>query len=53
MKSYPETVIFLKGKGIDVRLDESGEIRTHVKMVIVDDKTLYVGSHLDGKRREA
>ncbi len=45
LESYPETIAFLKGNGIDVRLDESGEVRTHAKMVVVDGRTLYVGSH--------
>lgn len=45
LRSYPETIEFLKDNGINVGLDESDKIRTRVKMIIVDGKMLYIGSH--------
>ena len=44
-RSYPETLEFLKSRGVDVRLDESSRTTTHTKMVIIDGEVLILGSH--------
>ncbi len=43
--SYPQTIEFLKGHGIGVRLDKSSGITTHAKVVIVDSEFVVIGSH--------
>lgn len=43
--SYPETLEFLQSQGIPVKLDESSGRTTHTKLVIIDDKVVFVGSH--------
>lgn len=44
-ESYRDTIEFLKSNGVPVKLDPEKGVRTHVKMVIVDGKCLFVGSH--------
>lgn len=44
-ESYRATVELLEESGVPVRLDPGEDVRTHVKMVIVDGKHLVVGSH--------
>ena len=43
--SCPETLEFLQSQGIPVKLDESSGRTTHTKLVIIDDKVVFVGSH--------
>lgn len=45
LKSYPDTISYLKNNSIEVRLDKSKGVTSHMKIVIVDDKYLVVGSH--------
>lgn len=44
-KDYPDTIAFLLGDNISVRLDESSGRTTHAKLVIVDNRTAVLGSH--------
>lgn len=44
-RSYYETIGFLKSYGVPVRLDEGARTTTHAKVVIVDEETVFVGSH--------
>ncbi|RLE85869.1 MAG: hypothetical protein DRJ41_00330 [Thermoprotei archaeon] len=44
-KSYKDTVSYMLSKGVELLLDESGGVRTHTKMVIVDEEYMVVGSH--------
>ncbi len=45
LRSYSDTIRFLKDHGINVKLDESSGRTTHTKMVIIDGEILLVGSH--------
>ena len=42
---YKETISFLLSHGVEVRLDPSGRITMHAKVVIIDDRLVIVGSH--------
>jgi len=44
-QSYPETVEFLKSRGVPVRLDPKAGVTTHAKIVIVDSEWVAIGSH--------
>jgi len=44
-QSYPETINYLVESGIPVRLDESKAKTTHAKIVIIDGKYVFIGSH--------
>ncbi|MEL9940774.1 MAG: phospholipase D-like domain-containing protein [Ignisphaera sp.] len=44
-KDYPDTIAFLLGNNISVRLDESSGRTIHAKLVIVDNRTAVLGSH--------
>jgi len=44
-RSYRETLDYLMSKGVEVALDEKAGVTTHVKMVIIDEEYLVVGSH--------
>lgn len=44
-KDYPQTISYLKNNGVPIKLDESPAITTHAKLVIIDNKTVIVGSH--------
>lgn len=44
-QSYPETIQFMKSRGLSVRLDESSSRTTHTKLVIVDGVIVFIGSH--------
>ncbi|RLI28788.1 hypothetical protein DRO58_01400, partial [Candidatus Bathyarchaeota archaeon] len=44
-RSYADTIEFLKNHSIPVRLDRSSGITTHVKLVIIDGKYVFLGSH--------
>jgi phosphatidylserine/phosphatidylglycerophosphate/cardiolipin synthase-like enzyme len=39
-----DAVAYLKSNGIQVKSDEGEPPRTHIKMIIIDDETVYVGS---------
>jgi hypothetical protein len=43
--SYPETINYLVGNGVPVRLDESQGKTTHCKIVVIDDQYVFIGSH--------
>ncbi|MEM1527732.1 MAG: phospholipase D-like domain-containing protein [Sulfolobales archaeon] len=43
--SYSETIDYLKSSRVPIRLDKSKSITTHAKLVIVDDRYVFVGSH--------
>jgi hypothetical protein len=43
--SYPETINYLLSHNISVKLDESSGRTTHTKLVIIDGKTVFLGSH--------
>ena len=45
LKSYPQTIDFLSENNVPVKLDPKKDVTTHVKMVLVDGKYLFVGSH--------
>jgi hypothetical protein len=44
-KSYPETINYLLSHNISVKLDESSGRTTHTKLVIIDGKIVFLGSH--------
>jgi len=44
-KSYPETITYLKNAGVPTRQDKSQRTTTHAKLVIIDNKTVVIGSH--------
>ncbi len=44
-RSYPETITYLKNAGVPTRLDKSQRTTTHAKLVIIDNKTVVIGSH--------
>ena len=44
-QSYPETIAYLKSRGVPVRLDPKAGVTTHAKIVIVDGECAVVGSH--------
>jgi phosphatidylserine/phosphatidylglycerophosphate/cardiolipin synthase-like enzyme len=44
-QSYPETISYLVESGVPVRLDESKAKTTHAKIVIIDGKYVFIGSH--------
>jgi len=44
-KSYPQTIEFLKSHEIPVKLDEKSSKRTHAKIIIIDGKIVFIGSH--------
>ena len=44
-KSYYETIEYLKDCGIDIKLKPKEISRAHLKVVIIDGKYLFVGSH--------
>lgn len=44
-QSYPETIEYLKSKGVSVRLDPKAGVTTHAKIVVVDGKCTAIGSH--------
>jgi len=44
-RSYPETVQYLVSRGVPVKLDPKAGTTTHAKMVVVDGKYVFVGSH--------
>ena len=44
-KSYYETIEYLKDCGIDIKLKPKEVSRAHLKVVIIDGKYLFVGSH--------
>ena len=44
-EKYRDTINYLKREGVQVRLDPSRSTTMHVKLVIVDSKWLFVGSH--------
>ena len=44
-QSYPETIEFLKSRGVPVRLDPKAGVTTHAKVVIVDGEWVVIGSH--------
>ncbi len=43
--SYPETIEFLVRNGVPVKLDESNGRTTHSKIVVIDGKYVFIGSH--------
>jgi len=43
--SYPETINYLVGNGVPIRLDESQGRTTHCKIVVIDDQYVFIGSH--------
>lgn len=43
--SYPETINYLLSHNISVKLDESSGRTTHTKLVIIDGKIVFLGSH--------
>jgi len=45
LKSYPQTISFLKKNSIPIKLDKSRGITSHMKIVIVDGRYLIIGSH--------
>jgi phosphatidylserine/phosphatidylglycerophosphate/cardiolipin synthase-like enzyme len=45
LRSYPDTISYLKNNSVEVRLDEKAGVTSHMKIVIVDGKYLVVGSH--------
>ncbi len=45
LKSYPQTIEYLKNSGIEVKLDESSSKTTHAKVIIIDGKIVVIGSH--------
>ncbi|MEZ0289629.1 MAG: phospholipase D-like domain-containing protein [Sulfolobales archaeon] len=45
LRSYPETLNFLKKNNLSVRLDESSSKTTHAKIVVIDDQIVFIGSH--------
>ena len=45
LRSYPDTISYLKNNSIEVKLDEKKGVTSHMKIVIIDDKYLVVGSH--------
>lgn len=45
LRSYPNTISYLKNNSVEVRLDKSKGVTSHMKIVIIDDKYLVVGSH--------
>lgn len=45
LKSYPQTIEYLKKSGIEVKLDESSSKITHAKVIIIDGKIVIIGSH--------
>jgi len=44
-RSYPQTIEFLKSYGMPIKLDESYSKRTHAKLVIIDSRVVFIGSH--------
>jgi len=44
-KSYYETIEYLKDCGIDIKLKPKEVSRAHLKVVIIDGRYLFVGSH--------
>ncbi len=44
-RSYPETISYLLQHNISVKLDESSARTTHTKLVIIDKKIVFLGSH--------
>lgn len=44
-RSYPETVQYLVSRGVSVKLDPKAGTTTHAKMVVVDGKYVFIGSH--------
>ena len=44
-ESYRQTIEFLKSHGIPVKLDESASVRTHAKLIIIDGRVVFIGSH--------
>ncbi|MEM5825581.1 MAG: phospholipase D-like domain-containing protein, partial [Thermofilaceae archaeon] len=44
-QSYPETIEYLKSKGVPVRLDPKAGVTTHAKIVVVDGRCSVIGSH--------
>ena len=45
LRSYPDTISFLKNNSIPIRLDKSKGVTSHMKIVIIDGKYLIIGSH--------
>jgi phosphatidylserine/phosphatidylglycerophosphate/cardiolipin synthase-like enzyme len=43
--SYPDTINYLVQNGVPVKLDESKSVTTHAKIVIIDGKYVFIGSH--------
>ncbi|MGC9009567.1 MAG: phospholipase D-like domain-containing protein [Sulfolobales archaeon] len=44
-RSYPETIDYLLRHNISIKLDESASRTTHTKLVIIDGKIVFFGSH--------
>ena len=42
---HRETIRFLAENGIPIKLDESSARTTHAKIVVIDDRIVFVGSH--------
>jgi len=45
LKSYPDTISYLKNNSVPVKLDESNGVTSHMKIIIVDGIYLIMGSH--------
>lgn len=44
-RSYPETIDYLLRHNVSIKLDESASRTTHTKLVIIDGKIVFFGSH--------
>ncbi|RLF08676.1 MAG: hypothetical protein DRJ64_00355 [Thermoprotei archaeon] len=44
-KSYRQTIEYLRDNNIPVRLDPKKGVTTHVKILIIDSKWVFIGSH--------
>jgi phosphatidylserine/phosphatidylglycerophosphate/cardiolipin synthase-like enzyme len=44
-RSYPETIDYLLRHNMSIKLDESASRTTHTKLVIIDGKIVFFGSH--------
>ncbi len=44
-RSYPETINYLLQHNISIKLDESSARTTHTKLVVIDGKIVFLGSH--------
>ena len=45
LRSYPDTISYLKNNSVEIKLDEKKGVTSHMKIVIIDDTYLVVGSH--------